>query len=118
MAYRPMAQAGQLRQGLLESEAVRSAASAHGATLSQILLFFLLSRKGVLPIPRASRPEHTVENAAAQIHLSPEELSALDHTFPAQGGVSPSPSKRLRTMAGVRYIRSAISWREAPSRRS
>ena len=93
MAYRPMAQAGQLRQGLLESEAVRSAASAHGATLSQILLFFLLSRKGVLPIPRASRPEHTVENAAAQIRLSPEELSALDHTFPA-------PPKRTKREGG------------------
>ena len=84
MAYCPMAQAGQLRQGLLESEAVCSAASAHGAAPSQILLSFLLSRKGVLPIPRASRPEHAVENAAAaQIRLSPEELSALDHAFPA-----------------------------------
>lgn len=84
MAYCPMAQAGQLRRGLLESEAVRGVAAAHSATPTQILLAFLLAQRGVVPIPRASRPEHAVENAAAAgIRLSPEELAALDRAFPA-----------------------------------
>lgn len=86
MAYCPMAQAGQLRRGLLESPAVRETAAAHGATPSQILLAFLLSRRGVVPIPRASRAEHALENAAAaNIRLTEEELAALDRAFPAPG---------------------------------
>ena len=87
MAYCPMAQAGSLRQGLLESEAVLSAARTHGATPAQILLAFLLSREGVLPIPRASRARHAEENAAAaQIRLTAEELELLDRAFPAPRG--------------------------------
>lgn len=84
MAYCPLAQAGKLRRGLMGAKAVLEAAAAHNATPAQILLAFLLTRKGVIPIPRASRASHTLENAAsAAIQLTTEELSALDHAFPA-----------------------------------
>ena len=84
MAYCPLAQAGQLRRGLLNHPAVAETARNHGGTPSQVLLAFLLSRPGVVPIPRTSRPEHTVENAgAADLRLTEEELARLDAAFPA-----------------------------------
>lgn len=84
MAYCPLAQAGRLRRGLLESPAVQEIASAHQALPAQILLAFLLAKPGVLPIPRTGNASHTLENAgAAQIKLSEEELAALNRAFPA-----------------------------------
>lgn len=84
MAYCPLAQAGALRRGLLESPAVLEVANAHSATPSQILLAFLLSRPGVIPIPRAGCAEHTLENAgASKITLASDELALLDRAFPA-----------------------------------
>ena len=56
---------------------------AHGATPAQVLLAFLLTKPGVLPIPRTGRALHTVENAdAAALRLTAEELAALDAAFP------------------------------------
>lgn len=84
MAYCPLAQAGRLRRGLLEHPAVADTARIHGVTPSQVLLAFLLSRPGVVPIPRTSRAEHTLENAgAAQLRLTAEDLARLDAAFPA-----------------------------------
>lgn len=84
MAYCPLAQAGQLRRGLLNHPSVAETARDHGATPSQVLLAFLLSRPGVVPIPRTSRASHTEENAgAADLRLTAEELARLDAAFPA-----------------------------------
>jgi len=84
MAYCPLAQAGQLRQGLSTHPAVMETARAHGATPAQVLLAFLLARPGVVPIPRSSRAEHALENAgAADLRLTDEELARLDGAFPA-----------------------------------
>ena len=84
MAYCPLAQAGRLRRGLLESPAVLEIAAARSALPAQILLAFLLAKPGVIPIPRTGNASHTLENAgAAQIKLSGEELAALDRAFPA-----------------------------------
>lgn len=84
MAYCPLAQAGRLRQGLVNHPAVLETAHAHGATPAQILLAFLLTQPGVLPIPRASRAEHTLENAKAmELHLTGEDLNRLNAAFPA-----------------------------------
>lgn len=83
MAYCPLAQAGSLRRGLLKSPAVLEVANAHSATPSQILLAFLLSRTGVLPIPRSGRTEHTLENSgASEIILTSDGLALLDRAFP------------------------------------
>lgn len=83
MAYCPLAQAGRLRRGLLGSPAVQAAADAHRATASQVLLAFLLAQPGVVPIPRTGNPDHALENAAAaRLHLTAQELAALDAAFP------------------------------------
>lgn len=84
MAYCPLAQGGSLRRGLLSDRAVRAAAENHHASAEQILLAWLLSHPGVVPIPRTGRAEHAVLNAgAADIYLSQEELDALNRAFPA-----------------------------------
>ena len=82
MAYCPLAQAGQLRRGLMRHPTLQALAGQHHATVPQIMLAFLLARPGVIPIPRTGRAEHTLQNArAAEIRLSAEELALLDKAF-------------------------------------
>lgn len=84
MAYCPLAQAGALRRGLLSSATVKAAAERHNAAPEQILLAFLLTKPGVLPIPRTGQAEHARANAeAAKLRLSAEALEELDRAFPA-----------------------------------
>jgi diketogulonate reductase-like aldo/keto reductase len=63
-------------------------ARARGATPRQVALAFLVREPGVFTIPKASREEHVVENAAAgDLVLSEEEVRRLDRAFPrARGG--------------------------------
>jgi diketogulonate reductase-like aldo/keto reductase len=59
-------------------------AAAHVATVHRVVLAFLL-RGGIRQIPRAARPEHVRDNAAARsLRLSPDELARLEAAFPAQ----------------------------------
>lgn len=84
MAYCPLAQAGRLRQGLMNHPVVVETARAHDAAPSQVLLAFLLTQPGVIPIPRTSQAKHTRENAeAADICLTADELERLNTAFPA-----------------------------------
>lgn len=86
MAYSPLAQAGRLRQKLLSSTAVRTAAEHHSITPIQVLLAFVLAQEGVFAIPRASQLSHVQANrAAADVVLSGEELALLDQAFLAPG---------------------------------
>lgn len=84
MAYCPLAQAGRLRRGLFSHPAVQDIAFARGTTPAQVLLAFLLSKPGVVPIPRTGHFTHTLENAeAVGLTLTAAELAALDRAFPA-----------------------------------
>lgn len=90
MAYCPLAQAGRLRDGLLENSTVREIAAAHGVSAAQILLAWVISHQGVIAIPKASSVAHVQENAAAlNITLSHNELARLDNAFPAPGRKTP-----------------------------
>jgi len=90
MAYCPLAQAGRLRQGLLENSVVQDIASYHGVTAAQILLAWVISHQGVMAIPKASSVAHVKENAAAlAVTLSAEDLARLDATFPAPKAKTP-----------------------------
>jgi len=58
-------------------------AGRHGATPHQVALAFLLRHPGSFAIPKAARPEHARENAAAgDLQLSEEELRRLGEAFP------------------------------------
>ncbi|MGA9945888.1 MAG: aldo/keto reductase [Candidatus Cybelea sp.] len=67
-------------------EALTPIAQAHGATIWQIGLAWLLARSpAMLPIPGTSSLEHLEENvAASQIALSQAERAALDRVAEAQ----------------------------------
>ena len=83
MAYCPIAQAGSLRRELLSNRTVCDIASARGVKPLQIALSWCVRTPNVIAIPKASSPEHVLENArAAAITLTQEELAALDAAFP------------------------------------
>ena len=84
MAYCPLAQGGDLRQGLFESAAVRQVAEKHHASPGQVLLAFVIREGDITAIPRAARAAHARDNAAAaDIVLDEEDLCLLDRAFPA-----------------------------------
>lgn len=84
MAYCPLAQGGVLDRGLYQNKQVLSLAKKYDCTSAQILLAFVLSKKGVFAIPKASRKEHTLQNAAAErILLTQEDCALLNQAFPA-----------------------------------
>lgn len=90
MAYCPLAQAGRLRDGLLESRVVQDIAQAHRASAVQILLAWVISHQGVMAIPKAASVAHVEENAAAlKIELSADDLARLDNAFPAPNRKTP-----------------------------
>ena len=58
-------------------------AEAHKATPRQIALAFLLRYPSLFAIPKAARPEHAADNAAAaEIDLTEDELRRIDEAFP------------------------------------
>lgn len=58
-------------------------ADAHGATPRQVALAFLVQRPSVFTIPKAGRPDHVEDNAAAAgLQLSAAEIARLERAFP------------------------------------
>jgi diketogulonate reductase-like aldo/keto reductase len=58
-------------------------ATAHGATVRQVILVFLTRREGVFAIPKAARVAHVEENAGAgELVLNNDQISRLDVAFP------------------------------------
>lgn len=63
---------------LLQDPAVEEVADRHGLTAGQVLIAWALQR-GTSVIPKSSNPGRLKENfAAAQAHLDPESMAALD----------------------------------------
>lgn len=90
MAYCPLAQAGRLRDGLLNHTVVKNIAQERGVTAAQVLLAWVISHRGVIAIPKASDIDHVEQNAAAlNIVLTAEELALLDKAYPAPGRKTP-----------------------------
>lgn len=85
MAYSPV------EQGALAGDSrLKPIAARHGATPAQIALAFVLSRDGVIAIPKAAHESHVRENRAAHdIRLSAEDIAELDRLFPP-------PARRTR----------------------
>jgi len=76
VGYTPLNKGGFLRG------AVADVAKRHGVTPRQVALNFLTRRPALFTIPKASRPEHVRENAAALgFTLTPEDLRAIDRAF-------------------------------------
>jgi diketogulonate reductase-like aldo/keto reductase len=85
MAYSPIEQGR-----LLRHPQVAEIAARHGATPAQVALAWLLRQEMVAAIPRSSKAEHTQENAEARdLHLTDEDVAALDTAFPPPTGPQP-----------------------------
>ncbi|NKJ01670.1 aldo/keto reductase [Novosphingobium sp. SG707] len=78
MAYSPVEQGR-----LLSHKALAEVARRHEASPARIALAWLLSRPGILPIPKAGSVRHVQDNrAAADLKLSDEDIAQLERSFP------------------------------------
>jgi len=84
MAYTP------IEQGRIgRHAALKEIAAARGASPIQVALAWVLSREGVIAIPKATRLDHVRENRAAlDLALSDDEMARLDRAFPPPTGPS------------------------------
>lgn len=83
MAYCPIAQAGQLKQGLFKNKILLKIARSKKATVAQVLLAFVLSRPNVIAIPRSGSAAHTLENSKARdLLLTADEMDLINREFP------------------------------------
>jgi diketogulonate reductase-like aldo/keto reductase len=58
-------------------------ARAHGATPRQVALGFLMRRRSLFCIPKASHEAHTRDNAAAgRLKLTAHDIARLEEAFP------------------------------------
>jgi diketogulonate reductase-like aldo/keto reductase len=81
MAYSPIEQGRLLNNVQLQAIAARL-----DATPAQVALAWVLQQGQVLAIPKAGSVTHVQENrAAADLHLSANDLAALDAAFPRPG---------------------------------
>ena len=84
MAYCPLAQGGELRNGLLNSSSVKLVAEKHNISPAQVLLAFIVNRKNMVAIPKSSSKDHIDENSQIyNIKLDNEDIRLLDEENPA-----------------------------------
>lgn len=85
MAYSPFE-----RGRMLGHPALQRIADRYGATPAQVALAWVLRQDDVNAIPRSGTPHHVRANrAAADLHLTPEDLAELDREFPPPNGPTP-----------------------------
>lgn len=85
MAYSPIEQGR-----ILDNPGLQRVAERHGATAAQVALAWSLRQDGVIAIPKAGTPGHVEQNRAAlDLHLTGEDLAALDQVFPPPNGKQP-----------------------------
>ena len=90
MAYSPLAQAGRLRDGLMNHPALNGLAREKGVTVAQLLLAWIISHEGVMAIPKAGSIAHVKENAAAlELVLDENDIAVMEQAFPAPGRKTP-----------------------------
>ncbi|WP_052810152.1 aldo/keto reductase [Streptomonospora alba] len=90
MAYSPLGHGGSARRRILEDPTVCDIARARGVRPGQVALAWTIRDGDVVAIPKAADPDHARQNAEATgIHLTEEELAALDRAFPPPTGPTP-----------------------------
>ena len=79
---------------LLADRTLAAIGRKHGVSTAQVALAWLLSRPGVIAIPKAGSVEHVRDNAAAaNLHLTAEDFELIDRHFP--------PPKRKQRLSVV-----------------
>ena len=84
MAYCPLAQAGSLKDKLVDNPVLKEVASAYDITVMQLLLAFVMRMENVSAIPKAGKSSHVIANARVRdIYLSDEDYKRICDEFPA-----------------------------------
>jgi len=84
MAYCPLAQAGSLKDKLVDNPVLKEVASAYGITVMQLLLAFVMRMENVSAIPKSGKKSHVIANARVRdIYLSDEDYKRVSDEFPA-----------------------------------
>ena len=85
MAYSPIDQGS-----LAGDDTLAAIGEARGLTAAQLALAWVVSRPGVLAIPKASSTRHLQDNLTAQlVTLSEAEVQRIEARFPAPGKKTP-----------------------------
>jgi diketogulonate reductase-like aldo/keto reductase len=88
VAYSPFGHSGFPARSSKGGYVLADIATAHGASLHQVALAFLIRHPSVFAIPKAARLMHVQENAKATgIELSADDIARLEEAFPL--GVRP-----------------------------
>lgn len=83
VAYSPFGHGQFPWEGSDEGGVLIDIAQRHGVSARQVALAFLCRHPQVLAIPKSSRVEHTLDNAAAlTLRLSEEDIMFIDAAFP------------------------------------
>ncbi len=84
MAYCPLAQAGSLKDKLVDNPVLKEVASAYDITVMQLLLAFVMRMENVSAIPKAGKISHVIANARVRdFYLSDEDYKRVSDEFPA-----------------------------------
>ncbi|MDR3430983.1 MAG: aldo/keto reductase [Rouxiella aceris] len=87
MAYCPLAQAGGLQHDVLSHPVMQQLARARNVSSAQIALAWVTRFDNIIAIPKAVRPEHVQDNAAAlALQLDAQEIALIEQVFPAPTG--------------------------------
>ena len=94
VAYSPFGSNGRLPGGRTSrGRVLKDIADAHGASVHQVALRFLVRKSPLFTIPKASNPEHAAANAGAgDLELSETELAQIDRAFPLKGRAGTLPT--------------------------
>lgn len=83
VAYSPFGHDQFPWEGSSEGELLVEIGQKYGASPRQVALAFLCRHDHVLTIPKASNPEHTLDNAQAlKLSLSSQDITNIDQAFP------------------------------------
>lgn len=84
MAYCPMAHNKNMRKELTENQLIIAISQKYDITPEQLILYFVLNQKNVVPIPKAGTSKHVKENASvAALNILKEDIKKLSCEFPA-----------------------------------
>ena len=84
MAYSPLAQAGNLKRGILAHPVLEEVAKRHNTTAAAVMLSFVTRGGDTLAIPRTGSSVHALQNAqAGDLVLHEADLQAIEEAFPA-----------------------------------
>lgn len=84
VGYSPFGSGDFPEPGSPDGRVLAEVARAHGATPRQVALRFLLRRRSLFTIPKASHQAHTRDNAgAARLRLTASDIARLEEAFPS-----------------------------------